>query len=212
MRTKEKTLTPRQIKRREAILKAVQTIVKKEGFAGINMRKVAVAASVSPSTLYDIYDSKESLIFYAYEESINNLIKDESNYNPGINRFIKRLGSFADLLTKNPGIAETIAKILFTPSSQTRDNDTPIARGIEARKTSLEEMLSEKELIKNTDIDFYARALNSLTWGTTIHWQAGILTAKEYRKEFIRSSLTVILPACTKPTKAIILETIEKLR
>lgn len=212
MKIKEKMLTPRQIKRREAILKAVQTMVKEEGFAGVNMRKVALAASVSPSTLYDIYDSKESLLYYSFEESINDLAKDESNYNPGIDRFLKRLESIANLFSNNPDIAEILTKIFFAPSGQIKTSETLVSRGINSRKTSLEEMLSEKQLIKGSDIDFYARTLNSLTWGTAILWLSGILNTEEYRKELIRSSLTLILPACTNPSKAIILEAIEKLR
>jgi len=201
MDAKPKTLTPRQRERRETILKTVRDHLAQYGYDELSMRKIAAAASVSPSTLYEIYDSKDSLILYAIGESLNKLSEDESKYQPGLDRFLRRLESIAELFLKNPQTGEAITKLLFQNSSSSIAKEVLLVNAINARRVSLEEMVAQRQLIKDVDIDFYARSLISLTWGTALFWQNRILEPEDVSAELIRSSMAILLPISTGKAK-----------
>jgi len=201
MDAKRKTLTPRQLERRETILQTVRDHLAQYGYDEVSMRKIAAAASVSPSTLYEIYDSKDSLILYAIGESLNMLSEDESKYEPGLDRFLRRLHSIADLFLKNPQTGEAMTKLLFQNSSSSMAKEVLLINAINARRVSLEEMVAQKQLTKDVDIEFYARSLISLTWGTALFWQNGILKPEDVSTELIRSSMALLLPIVTGKAK-----------
>jgi len=194
MDAKRKTLTTRQLERRETILQTVRDHLAKNGYDELSMRKIAAAASVSPSTLYEIYDSKDSLILTAIGESLSKLSEDESNYERGLDRFLRRLNSISDLFLKNPQTGEAVTKLLFQNPSSSMAKEVLLINAINARRVSLEEMVAQKQLNEDVDIDFYARSLISLTWGTALFWQNGILKPEDFSAELIRSSMALLLP------------------
>ncbi len=201
MDANQKMLTPRQLKRRETILQTVRDHLAEYGYDELSMRKIAAAASVSPSTLYEIYDSKDALILRAIGESLSELSEEESKYEPGLDRFLRRLESIADLFLKNPQTGKAMTQLLFQNSSSSTAKEVLLINAINARKVSLEEMHARKQLIKDVDIDFYARSLISLTWGTALFWQNGILEPNDVRTELIRSSMALLLPIATGKAK-----------
>jgi AcrR family transcriptional regulator len=199
--SKDKAMTPRQLARRNAILETVRTQLEMEGFDALSMRKIAAIAGVSPSTLYEIYGGKESLILYAVGDSISNLSSQEEQYEPGLDRFLHRLDSVASFFTNNPDTGEAMAKLLFQNSGESPAKQIFLDNAVSARKTSLEEMLKEKEIAIDTDLDFYARTLISATWGTVLFWLKGTISIDDVPNELLRASLTIILPISTRKSK-----------
>ena len=70
MADENRPLTPRQAARRHDILAAVREQLSRFGYEGVNMRQVADAAGVSPTTLYNLYSSKDALVLAALEEHL----------------------------------------------------------------------------------------------------------------------------------------------
>ena len=210
-KNKEKTMTPRQIARREAILDTVRSQLDENGFDALSMRKIAATAGVSPSTLYEIYGSKESLILFAVGGSISALSREEEQYEPGLDRFLHRLDSVASFFTDNPETGEAMTKLLFQNSGDSLAKEVFMVNAVRARKTSLEEMLEQKEIAKDTDIDFYARTLISATWGTVLLWFKDMLPLDQVRNELVRSSMAIILPISTRRSKPRIQDTLDEL-
>lgn len=208
-RSTEKTMTPRQIARREAILDTVRSQLNEGGFDVLSMRNIAAAAGVSPSTLYEIYDSKESLILVAIGSSISNLSLEEERYNHGLDRFLHRLDSVASFFTDHPETGEAMTKLLFQNSGDSMAREVFMVNAVSARKTSLEEMLEQKEIAKDTDIDFYARTLVSATWGTVLFWLKDMLPLDQFRDELVRASMAIILPIATRKSKPRIQEVLD---
>lgn len=199
--SKDKAMTPRQLARRNAILETVRTQLEMEGFDALSMRKIAAIAGVSPSTLYEIYGGKEALILYAVGDSISTLSLQEEQFEPGLDRFVHRIDSVASFFTNNPDTGEAMAKLLFQNSGDSPAKQIFLDNAVSARKTSLEEMLKEKEIAKDTDLDFYARTLISATWGTVLFWLKGTITIDDVPNELLRASLTIILPVSTRKSK-----------
>ncbi len=192
-----KSLTPRQQARRDAILESVRVQLAEDGYEGVSMRKVAEQANVSPSTLYEIYQSKEHLILYAVAENIRSLGIEEDKYEPGIERFIHRLESIANFFVRDADTGLAVAKLFLRADKDSPANEVFLVNAIEARKTSLIEMLEMKQLKRGTDVEFYSRSLISLTWGTAILWARDFLSSKRFHSELIRGSMSLIQPQVT---------------
>lgn len=197
MSPKQKSLTPRQIKKREKVLQTVLFYIEKKGYDGVSMRKVAQKAGVSPSTLYEIYGSKEDLILATIGDRIRNLPAEEDKYEPGLNRLLNRLWTIADLFERSPDSSEALAKLLFHGNADSPAKELLLDHAVEARKTSLLEMIEMEQLTKDFDVDFYARLLISITWGTALLWLKGLITYEKFREELILGSMTTLLPVAT---------------
>jgi AcrR family transcriptional regulator len=207
--TKTKTMTPRQIARRNAIVDAVRDQLEEEGYDALSMRNIASIAGVSPSTLYEIYGSKESLIIYAIGGRISDLSQEEEQYEPGLERFLHRLESIASFFMDASDSGDAIARLLFQNSGESPAKEIFMVNAVKARKTSLEEMLARKQIAADTDIDFYARTLISVTWGTVLFKMKDMLALEDLRNELVRASMAVILPIATRKSKARIQEIID---
>lgn len=194
-------MTPRQIARRQAILTTVRKQLQEGGYDALSMRGIAAAAGVSPSTLYEIYGSKEGLILYALGDTINSLSAEEEKYPPGVERFLQRLDAVAAFFLHNPETGKAMAKLLFQNSGDSPASALLVVNAIDARRTSVEEMILQREMQRDVDIEFYARTLISITWGTVLLWLKGIIPEESFRNELIRASFGVILPAATRKSK-----------
>ena len=60
--SKVKSLTPRQEDRRDRILGVARQMVADYGYGGMVMSEVAERAEVSPTTLYNLYNTKDELL------------------------------------------------------------------------------------------------------------------------------------------------------
>jgi AcrR family transcriptional regulator len=205
-----KTLTPRQIERRKAVLRTVRDHLEQYGFDGVTIREVAQAARVSPSTLYEIYGSKEALIWTAVSDNLRDLAIEEERYEPGLERFVRRLESIARIFEETPKTAEVLSRLFFEGGENSPANSVFLDNAIEARKTSLQEMLDARQLKKDFEIQFHARALVSVTWGTVLFWLKGLIAPGDFRAELIRSSLSMILPEVTTKSRGRAREIIEQ--
>lgn len=205
-----KTLTPRQQARRASILESVRSQLEESGYEGVSMRKVAEQANVSPSTLYDIYGSKESLILYAIENNLRNLAVEEDQYEPGLERFLHRLESISHFYEDTPDTAEAITKLFFQGNADSPANEVFLVNAIEARRTSLNEMLEMKQLKRGFDVEFYSRALISVTWGTALFWMKGFIRSEDFRSELVRSSMSMLLHGMTSKARTRTLEIIDQ--
>lgn len=208
-RVKTLALTPRQQARRGLILECVRSQLEKNGYEGVSMRKVAELANVSPSTLYEIYNSKEHLILYALEEDLHDLVVEEEQYEPGLERFIHRLESIARYFERDVETGLSIIELFSRASANSPANEILLINALEARKSSVLEMLEQKQLKQHVDVGFYSRALVSVTWGTAILFAREVITISDIRNELIRSSLSLLLPVATEKSSHRMSEVIE---
>lgn len=167
----------------------------------MTIRDVAQAARVSPSTLYEIYGSKESLIWTAVKEHLRDLAIEEELYKPGLERFVHRLESIARIFEATPKAAEALSRLFFEGGRDSPANPVFLDNAIDARRASLQEMVDARQLRKDVDIEFHSRALVSVTWGTALFWLRGLIAPGGFRAELIRSSLALVLPALTAKSR-----------
>jgi len=78
------------------------------------MRELAVIADVSTSTLYNLYQSKDTLILAALEDQLAdiNAVVAETNTS-GLGRFLAHVEAVADQIVETPQYAEAMGTMLF---------------------------------------------------------------------------------------------------
>jgi AcrR family transcriptional regulator len=58
-------------RRRHEILQAARALIMSEGIEGVSMRRIAEWANLSPGTLYNLYGSKEEILYALLNESLD---------------------------------------------------------------------------------------------------------------------------------------------
>jgi len=114
-----KSMTERQIRRREDILAAARKLITERGYDGVTMRDLAAESDVAPKTLYHQFESKENLLRTAVEERhryIYQMIDDE-DIEHGIDRLFFIIDTVAETTRKNLAYARALAPILSARSS-----------------------------------------------------------------------------------------------
>lgn len=201
-----KALTPRQAARRRAILDTVRAHLRDVGYDGLSMRKIAEEAGVSPSTLYEIYDSKDSLVLAAIRNSLALYAEKEIDCEPGLEHLVMRLESVAAGLERT---GEVVSRLLFRSEPNSVVTDLLLHGALQARKDALLEMKQLKQIQEDVDLDLYARTLVYATWGTILLSVKGVLPEREFRRELVRASILPLLAVATRKSKARMLEILE---
>lgn len=199
-------MTPRQAAKRRAILDTVREHLSDVGYEGLSMRRIAEEAGVSPSTLYEIYDSKDSLVLAAIRSSLALFAEMEINCEPGLEHLVMRLDSLAAGLE---GGSEVVSRLLFQSEANTLVTDLLLNGALQARRDVLLEMKQLRQVDVNIDIELYSRMLVYATWGTILLIVKGVLPLHECRKELIRASISPLLAVATRKSKSRMLEILD---
>ncbi len=114
--SKAKALTPRQESRRHRILLVAREMVADHGYDGMVMSEVAERSGVSPTTLYNLYNTKDELLLEALRELIvisYQRVGQISDIGPGWKYLLNVMEGAAALRSAEPAYAEAITDALF---------------------------------------------------------------------------------------------------
>ena len=194
-----KILTAVQQQRRERILLSARDQLSQFGYEGLNMRELAVIADVSTSTLYNLYQSKDTLILAALEDQLAdiNAVVAETN-SSGLGRFLARVEAVADQIVETPKYAEAMGKMLFGADAHDPIVQLLIGTSLSFNREELAEMASCGELRQETDRNFLARSLSSTGWSTVLMWMKGYVALHDFKQEYVRNAVTMMLPYVTQ--------------
>ena len=193
-----KILTAVQQQRRERILLSARDQLSQFGYEGLNMRELAVIADVSTSTLYNLYQSKDTLILAALEDQLAdiNAVVAETNTS-GLGRFLARVEAVADQIVETPKYAEAMGKMLFGADAHDPIVQLLIGSSLSFNREELAEMAGCGELRQETDRNFLARSLSSTGWSTVLMWMKGYVALHDFKQEYVRNAVTMMLPYVT---------------
>ena len=194
-----KILTAVQQQRRERILLSARDQLSQFGYEGLNMRELAVIADVSTSTLYNLYQSKDTLILAALEDQLAdiNAVVAETNTS-GLGRFLARVEAVADQIVETPKYAEAMGKMLFGADAHDPIVQLLIGTSLSFNRKELAEMAGCGELRQETDRNFLARSLSSTGWSTVLMWMKGYVALHDFKQEYVRNAVTMMLPYVTQ--------------
>lgn len=194
-----KALTPRQVARRASIIEAVRTLLARHGYDGVSMREVAAEAGVSPSTLYEIYESKDALILQSVRSFFEDMGFEEESVPAGLDRLVLRLNAIANFFETANKQGEGISRLLFQDQTNEAATEVLLSNAVAARQRSIEEMIEAGQLDKVADIELLARMMVSITWGAVLFYQRGEIDIGNLATELIQQSMTLLLPFAAAP-------------
>ena len=194
-----KVLTPRQVARRESIIEAVRTLLARHGYDGVSMREVAAEAGVSPSTLYEIYESKDALILQSVRNFFEDMGFEEESVPVGMDRLVLRLNAIANFFETSNKQGEGISRLLFQDQNNEAATEVLLKNAVAARRRSIEEMVAAGQLEGVGDLELLARMLVSITWGTVLFYQRGEIDVGSLASELIEQTMTLLLPYAAAP-------------
>lgn len=186
----QRTLTPNQRARRARILEAASELVTHKGYDGMIMRDVATLAQVSPTTLYNLYNTKDDLLLAALQEKITEGWGRADAIEPdlGYPRIMEQIRQSLRQTTENPEYARAITQALFR-ANQGDQILSVLFNGTEyAIRASLRAMQRAGEL-NEVCIDWLAASLVRAFWSNYFAWTTGALSLDALRMETERSFL-----------------------
>lgn len=196
-------LTPNQQNRRQRILAATRDLVAQNGYSGMIMRDVAIQAKVSPTTLYNLYNSKDELLFEALRDMVTESARRAANETdgPGYQYLLSHLHHVAEQTRQTPVFVEAIYHSLVRAA--VGDSLTPLL--LSSLRTdalgSLAAMSQRDELKSNANADALAVALMGVFWSSFISWTSGLLSLNDLESTMLRCHLSVLIPACRGKAK-----------
>ncbi len=191
-------MTPKQKERRERILKVTTDHLRKHGYDHVNMRDLAEAADVSPTTLYRLFDSKETLVLATVRDQIDRITSSVAEKETaGVGRLFALLRSFAVNVTDDKAVGEAIPTLLFMAEAGAPATEILLANAIRARTLTVKDMKQLDEIDAKTDADHLAKQLTMATWGPMLLWSKGFIEAKRLADEMVIASIWVLLPVLT---------------
>ena len=176
-----RALTPRQEIRRQKILSAARKLVASQGYEGMVMSDLAEVAEVSPTTLYNLFNTKDELLLEALRGLIvKNYEKVEKlSQDSGWKYLLKVAENGAWLRSSEPefGVAITDALLRAKPGDPLTKLLFESVR--EDFLRSLKEMKSKRELREEVDLSHLATIMVGNYWSTFILLNKGIERNKQ---------------------------------
>lgn len=196
-----KSLTPLQKQRRERILQAVRDQLEAGGYDGVSMRDLAGLANVSPTTLYNLFDSKDTLILAALTDLLAQLEQAvEKTNTTGLDRLLVNADEVAKQILNTPHYAEAMARLLFNAAPDDPITEVLLHNTVGNNRVALMDMCEAGEFRRDVDIDLFARRLSSNGWMLILQWMKGYIPNSELREEYRRGVVLTLLPAMTPKT------------
>ncbi len=194
--TSPRKLTPNQQARRGRILEAAQALVAEHGYDGMIMRDVAARAGVSPTTLYNLYNTKDELLLEALRISVAESWQRAVRAVPqlGMDRLLAQMHESVQQTRETPTFSRAIAQALFRANEGDAIVRVLVQGNTKAVAASLSAMADDGELEESCDVERQARSLVGVFWAHYYLWNIGQLTLDELETELKRSLLSMLLP------------------
>ncbi len=190
-------LTPNQRARRQRILQATKDLVGKLGYEGTIMRDVATAAGVSPTTLYNLYNTKDELLLEALREQIGEGWRrsEQEVATVGFERLLSSIHNSMDQSREEPAYAKAIVQALFRASPGDQLIGVLVRGTQRGIKASLDAMQEAGELRAGQDLEALSNNMVGTYWAQLMSWCQGTLNVDETEAELFRAFLCLLLPA-----------------
>ena len=196
-------LTQNQQERRDRILAAARELVAEFGYEGMIVRDVADRANVSPTTVYNLYNTKNELLLAALRgkmaASWNRPIHDYEG--TGYEYLLQMMEGSVIQTRESPAYANAITCALMGASS----NDPLVEVLMLDLRLRLVDILSlmvdNGELLPDTDLKAIGTALISAFWSSYLLMSKDLLDVDELERQLTRGYLSVLIPVARGKAK-----------
>ena len=210
--TSLKPLTANQQERRQKILDATRKLVSQLGYEGTVMRDVAQLAGVSPTTLYNLYNTKDELLLAALQNRVTDGWQRASEHagEPGFDRLMALLEHSVAQTHEEPTYAKVITNALQRTTPGDPLIDMLIYGNIKAITSSLKTM-QQRHQIKTKNIPQLATDLIGAFWTQYTLWSKDVIQLDALLPGLQRSFLYILLPYAQAPFEQLLTVRLKKL-
>jgi len=189
-------LTANQQQRRDRILAATRDLVARHGYDGMIMRDVATEANVSPTTLYNLYNTKDELLLAALRDKLaeNLTVAAPEAFTPGYAYFAAKIGNSVRQTHESPAYAQAITQALMnaTPGDPLvkyliHNMQRGLARGLAV-------MAERGEIDADADCDAIAQSMTAAFWSAHMLLSKGELALTALEPTINRLFISLIMP------------------
>jgi len=194
---KVQELTPRQQGRRRRILSAARNLLTEYGYEGTVMSKVAERAEVSPTTLYNLYNTKDELLLEALRELTLEAARKTATEvdGAGYEFILRHLHHSAIQSEEGPAYAEAITQVVF----RAKPGDPLVVMMLKGLSDnlliSLTAMKKRKELKADVRLDELAKTLASAFWSPFLLWTKELIALADMERYLLRNFLSILITA-----------------
>lgn len=192
----EKSLTPRQEDRRQRILATARQMVADYGYEGMVMSQVAERAEVSPTTLYNLYNTKDELLLEALRELLvrsYQRVGELSDVGPGWRYLLNLMEYGATLRASEPAYAEAITDALLRAVQGDALTELLLHSVQQDFLHSLTKMAERGELKEEVDIEHLSTMLLGNYWSTFLLINKGLEEISRMRFSLVINMLSVLI-------------------
>ena len=209
-----KSLTPRQEERRHRILMAARQMVADYGYEGTVMSEVAERAEVSPTTLYNLYNTKDELLLEALRDFMVTSYKhvgEVSEAGPGWKYLLNVVEYGAALRASEPAYAEAITDALLRSSQGDALTELLLRAVQQDFLLSLEKMMGRGELRPEVDIEHLATILLGNYWSTFLLINKGLEAISRMKGSLLVNVLSVLISSSQGVAREEMTKTLEEI-
>ncbi len=190
-------LTIRQKDRRRKILSSARDMLTERGYDGMVMNQVARRANVSPTTLYNLYHTKDEMLLAA----LRDLTLDAARMTaaeieePGYEFILLHLHYSANQSQKGAAYARAITEALFRAKPGDELVEMMLTELSENVLISLKAMKTRGELRSETDLEELAVSMAGNYWSTFLLWTKGVIRLADLGRHLMRNFLSMLIAA-----------------
>lgn len=210
-----KSLTPRQEERRHRILAVARQMVADYGYGGMVMSEVAERAEVSPTTLYNLYNTKDELLLEALRDFMvtsYQQVAEVSEDGPGWKYLLNVMEYGAALRASEPAYAEAITDALLRSSQGDALTELLLHTVRQDFLLSLEKMMGRGELRPEVDREHLATILLGNYWSTFLLINKGLEAISRMKVSLLVNILSVLISSSQGVAREEMTKTLEEIR
>ena len=193
---KVRILTPRQESRRYRILAVARDMVADYGYEGMVMSQVAERAEVSPTTLYNLYNTKDELLLEALRDLMvtsYQKVGEMSEGGLGWKYLVRVMESGAALRAAEPAYADAITDALLRSVPGDALTELLLQSVKQDFLHALTKMAERGELIQEIDLEHFATILLGNYWSTFLLINKGALEISKMRVSLVINMLSLLI-------------------
>ena len=190
------SLRARQVDaRRNRILDAAALLIRSTGGTDFSMRSLAEAAEVSPATPYNLFTSKDGLLYALLSRSLDEITLRGLAFRSAdpLDRVVEAAVQAADIFLLDPGFMRPLYQFLLGVVDPVH-RPKFIERSLAYWQASLETAQTEKVLTADFDADLMVYTLMSQFIGVLDFWIHDDIDARGFKARVIYGTVLLLLP------------------
>ena len=190
--------SPRQISRRQRILRAAGQHLETHGLEALSMASIAAVSEVSVKTLYNLFGSRDLLLLEAASEVLVDIGESEEikQTEKGIPRLLNYVVTTMINFNKMPGYARAVISTLVKADLEIEVAERHMGVVRRFAEDSLEVAASAGELRTGTDIRQLSQHISANQWGAVLLWEKGLLDVAQLPSHVALSHYMTLTPLC----------------